>query len=356
MATRHLLAGAALILGLAGLACGGTAKIDRQHLPPPLARCGVVGQLCCQPSQSYLRGQGLYRCDKGLGCNVESGKCETACGGPGQPCCDGPETNAPRWTAGGQVSSPTGPLLKSMCESGRTCSPQSLKCSTSQCGMQPGDACCLPDVRQATASCTGSRLYCQYTDTSSTAGTCAACGNAGQQPCEKVPQCTGTLVVGPNGMCTPCGQPGVTACSDPNSLGYPCAVFQGKNYAPDPVTSACVPAGSIGEVCWRFAPCNGSNCWQSGQCEKGLCNPQGYCRGGCGDLGQACCKFGFQCAEGQCEGDRVCHYVSPPPSPQSPGQQTPSPTRPRPRRPTSPGCCLTGTAPGVLTEECPCTH
>lgn len=124
-----------------------------------LFTCGGEERLCCGPPASQRSAINPPYCDETLGCNVITNRCEKPCGKPGQVCCDGPDTVAPR-----TGYSPNSRLLKPMCEAA-ICDGASRRCVTN-CGMNSGDSCCGPQPPLAVASCIIPSLVCVYYDTS----------------------------------------------------------------------------------------------------------------------------------------------------------------------------------------------
>ena len=120
------------------------------------AACGDAGQACCPRYRSSVGFIGPEHCNAGLGCNVATKKCVSPCGGNGQVCCDGPDTNAnqSRWFNTGQGLIPTKP----MCATG-SCDSVTRRCTT--CGGAEGDQCCSPDINHAVFHCVDDNLTCR---------------------------------------------------------------------------------------------------------------------------------------------------------------------------------------------------
>ena len=144
--------------------------------------CGALEESCCRaPFQNVPAFGPLVSCQRGLGCDITTNKCVSPCGGSGQVCCDGPETRALKWTAEGNIYSPTSWNLREMCDKG-ACDTQTHRCYT--CGTQDGGPCCPPDAAQATARCVGDFLECEFDPGGyAVSGTCRACGSKGRPPC-----------------------------------------------------------------------------------------------------------------------------------------------------------------------------
>jgi hypothetical protein len=172
--------------------------------------CGAEGQPCCRaPFQNFPAFSPLVRCNQGLGCDITTDECVANCGGPGQVCCDGPETRALKWTADGEVYSPTRPNMREMCDAG-ACDKQTHRCSP--CGTQDGSPCCPPDAAQYSARCVDDNLYCEFDLPNSVkSGTCRACGGKGKPPCSWGCD-TGLGVL--NKLCDFCGDESQPPCDD----------------------------------------------------------------------------------------------------------------------------------------------
>jgi N-acetylneuraminic acid mutarotase len=117
----------------------------------------------------------IDHCDIGLGCDWTTGTCG-ACGGQGQPCCDGPNTEF----AGTCYTDPTTGTSCAICNVG-SCNAVAHVCQA--CGSVAGAACCPPTSSNPAATCSASGLGCAFVDSTMTSGTCAACGGMGAPPC-----------------------------------------------------------------------------------------------------------------------------------------------------------------------------
>jgi hypothetical protein len=299
------------------------------HFPPPLFTCGGLGDSCCWAPIQNLPAYGpLVSCDIGLGCDIAANKCVANCGGPGQVCCDGPETRALKWTADGKVYSPTSPFLVNMCGQG-ACDKQSHTCFT--CGMNDGDPCCPPDASQATAFCRGANLTCQYDPVGLyTSGTCLACGIKDRRPCDwgcqpglgihngfcdicggdTEPPCDNGCNSGLGllkGLCSQCGRAGQVPC-DNGCTGFlrprngVCAVCGGGGQPPCDtgcnagttlMNGVCTLCGGNGQV-----PC-------ATGCNTGTVLIHGVCTT-CGGQGQvpcanSSCRYPLKIAKGSCQ-------------------------------------------------------
>src|SRR5206468_4027234 len=114
-----------------------------------------------------------------LGCDITTNRCVASCGGPGQPCCDGPDTVASRGGASPTVG--FGRRLKPMCVTG-ACGIGTHRCFT--CGQLDGLACCPPDEQNAVSTCRAEGLYCKtWTADPRDKGVCTVCGHVGESPC-----------------------------------------------------------------------------------------------------------------------------------------------------------------------------
>ncbi len=167
--------------------------------------CGDEGHACCGPSPANRSELDPPFCNKTLGCNILTNRCESPCGQVGQVCCDGPDTDAPR-----KGLSPNSRLLKPMCEAS-VCDGTKRRCVT-DCGMKAGEPCCGPQPPLAVASCINPSLTCHFDDVSSKSGLCRPCGGNGQEPCPGE-HCQPKLVVA-GGHCVPCGAKGLPSCND----------------------------------------------------------------------------------------------------------------------------------------------
>jgi hypothetical protein len=266
-------------LGLATSSGRSTGRIAAGDLAPTFGRgfdvayfksvlpfnnwCGAPGQRCClAPFQNLPAFGPLVSCQRGLGCDVTTNKCVSPCGGSGQVCCDGPETRALKWTAEGNVYSPTSWNLREMCDTG-ACDIQAHRCYT--CGTQDGGPCCPPDASQATARCVGDSLECQFDPGGfAVSGTCRACGSKGRLPCRW--GCEPGLDIR-NGRCDICGGDSQPPCD------------RGCNSGLGLAQGLCRQCGNAQQI----------RC-DSG-CKGGLKVKNGLCAA-CGDPGQAPCDSG----------------------------------------------------------------
>ena len=244
--------------------------------------CGGQDQVCCGPPVSQRSNIYPPYCNKTLGCNVVTNKCERPCGKPGQVCCDGPDTVAPK-----EGYSPNSPLLGPMCVAS-ICDGAKRRC-VADCGMNAGDSCCRPNPPLAVASCINRSLECEFDDVSSETGVCLPCGLNGIKPCAGT-RCAEKLTLGPYGLCVPCGSAGLEPCQgrtcdpglvyyytnklceDPNvvtpnvAIKPPKPVDEGKSGAPSPPTNPppkceCTPQSTdsacgieIGSTCTPAGP------------------------------------------------------------------------------------------------------
>jgi hypothetical protein len=228
------------------------------------APCGESGQRCCRaPESAQNPALGpLVSCKQGLGCDLTSDTCVSPCGGVGQACCDGPETRALQWTADGKVYSPDPQFLREMCTAS-ACDRRTHRCFV--CGNADGAPCCPPDAAQATASCIGERLYCQY-DTAGLyiSGTCRMCGARGRAPCTW--GCDPGLGVRQE-VCELCSREGQPPCDEGCQPGL------------DIMQGLCRACGSVGQI-----PCNAG-------CRGALGLRAGHCVV-CGGSGQEPCDNG----------------------------------------------------------------
>jgi len=271
---------------------------------PEFLRCGLLGNECCQAPIPLTSPLGpLVRCNSGLGCDVLSDRCVQPCGEPGQVCCDGPDTRAPRWTDQGAVYSPTDWTLREMCSKG-VCDTPSHRCLS--CGSSAGGPCCPPDPNEALARCMSDHLMCRFDDPlSAQSGTCFACGSLGKVPCywgcdvdldvrnklcavcgaDRQPPCDRGCNRGlriAEGLCRVCGAAGQIPCD--SGCNVPLRLQNGK----------CALCGSDGR-----GPCDDG-------CDTGLTLSGGVCRR-CGANGEKPCDKGcrlpLRVASGLC---RLC--------------------------------------------------
>jgi hypothetical protein len=253
---------------------------------PTAFPCGALGKPCCRApaaSQNIPAFGPLVGCQQGLGCDLTTNTCVSACGGPGQVCCDGPETRAAKWTADGKIYSPNSRNLREMCDTG-VCDKQAHRCIT--CGTQDGGPCCSSDAAQATARCfrdakTGNRLVCNDRWARDAGGICLACGKSGQPKCltaGESPCDDGLVERESDGICVSCGSVGQPTCD----RGEPCR--DGES-VPNLSFSECLPAGGPNQPCrpdGHFGGCN----------YQGLfCNNGHICQS-CGNPGEICCPPG----------------------------------------------------------------
>ena len=257
---------------------------------PFFLKCGGVGEACCTPpGGAMVSGVGpLVACNVGLGCNLQTNTCVQPCGGTGQVCCDGPETNAPKWTANGMVYSPNTWDMQDMCRAG-ACDIQSHRCFA--CGAADGQACCPPDAAHGTAHCVGQRLTCELADPRrpfSLAGTCIKCGIRGRPPCGDWEECDPGLGLLKK-LCEVCGGDGQQPCD------AGCRPGLGK------AGGLCRACGAVNQI-----PCDTG-------CNIGLGVRGGVCAA-CGNVGQApCdsgCKAGMRSINGVCQ---LCGGLNQPP-------------------------------------------
>ncbi len=140
------------------------------QLSPPTT-AGAAGDACIPPSTS----EPISHCRNGLGCNWSSDTCG-ACGGVGQPCCDGPSTPF----GGVCVVNPVNPSAGCpVCNTG-SCGANHV-CQA--CGTIVNGPCCPPDESDVFASCRTPGVTCSFTDPGMTQGTCGACGGPNQPVC-----------------------------------------------------------------------------------------------------------------------------------------------------------------------------
>lgn len=256
---------------------------------PTLPCRGDPGSRCCAADSEVPS----LHCGAGAGCNVATGLCEV-CGGPGQPCCDGPLTGF----SGKCYSSVLNPKACESCDEGATCDARlsggkwvgSRICSA--CGTNLGKACCAPDVRYAVYRCsrdtaTGRRMDC--TDPYA-GGTCELCGALDQLPCGN--NCDEGLA--PKGdRCVPCGALGQPSCDGDCKPGL----------AEDRMGN-CVPrCGHEGEACCDFG-CRAGFL----RCTAGVCRHAGLQDEPClaGDnCGAATDSFPLTCRDNKCQ--RLLH-------------------------------------------------
>jgi hypothetical protein len=289
--------------------------------PFPLIACGALGKACCRAptaSQNVPAFGPLVSCQHGLGCDITTNRCVSTCGGPGQVCCDGPETRAPKWTPDGKLYSPNPRNLREMCDAG-VCDRQTHRCIT--CGTRDGGACCSSDAAQATARCfrdarTGNRLDCHARWVGDVGGICLECGPLGQPACATAGEwpCDDGGVA-KNGLCVHCGWVGESICD----RGEACR--DGRS-VPDRSSSLCIAAGGPNQPCRPDGGCDDPRYFCNG---NRICQYYNYTipvgagasvggggGGVCGAKGQVPCGSG--CNQGLILSGGKC--VSPPsPSP-----------------------------------------
>lgn len=293
--------------GTAPLGAGaiqGSQTLDNPLRPPltSVLLCGGQDQACCGPPVSQRSHINPPYCNKTLGCNVVTNKCERPCGKPGQVCCDGPETVAPK-----EGYSPTSFGLKPMCEASM-CDRAKRRC-IANCGMNAGDSCCRPSASTAIASCINRSLECELDDGSVETGICLPCGLNGIKPCAGDP-CDAKLTLGPNGLCVPCGSAGSNSCQGTCDSGL---IRNKRNdlceYPPvgGPIGGR-IPVGSSGGGGGASPPPPPSNppskceCPQSTDSACGieigsLCDPAGprFCRPGMGCTRDSTGSLPYRC-------------------------------------------------------------
>ena len=203
--------------------------------------CGHDGQACCKDLDRAGAVVGLPNCDTGFGCDVQANRCVAACGGRGQPCCDGPDTMAPRGGASPMVQLVS---KRPMCSTG-SCSKETHRCST--CGQLSGQACCQADAQRAVPTCPVEGLYCRTTDADESKGVCDQCGHAGEVPCPG--ERCGSQLLAIDGVCVACGRIGLRVCS-----GQVCAVGAPDPFEQGPVQT-CVACGALGQPACDFKTC-----------------------------------------------------------------------------------------------------
>ena len=292
-------------------------------LPPIEAAipCGEPGQACCRWMGAPLNAVNPVHCNAGAGCDITTNLCVAPCGGGSQVCCDGPDTRAIQWKPNGRMLQPSGPLVRDMCEDGICV--ESRRCDVT-CGRTAGAPCCPPDVAIASATCKLRNLICAHDPNTFQSGTCLACGDEGQPPCD-FDGCRfspgSVRTVERNGVCVACGLPGTPKCSGLRKCG--------PGAAPDPRRDQCVIAGGKDEPCLE-----GGFCGYDGMFCDAAANK---CRL-CGQPGQRCCpdqaRLGgarlLECggfSNVVCEGNpaqRFCHLTDPPdPGPGPPPSNPP---------------------------------
>jgi hypothetical protein len=200
---------------------------------PFLFMCGGTGQSCCPNLSRGGFPAGPPNCDSGLGCDISANRCVAACGEPGQPCCDGPHTVAPRGGA-----SPSGPFrdrLKPMCLAG-ACSTATHRCKP--CGQIAGEFCCLPDAAIGVSTCPVKGLACKtFTEDPRNQGVCVVCGHGGEPPCASKDPCKEGFAARDD-TCVACGGDQQPLCD----TGTGCFPHFKVWY------DICIPCGGIGQI------------------------------------------------------------------------------------------------------------
>lgn len=247
----------------------------RSHLDPFL--CGAEGHACCGPYRGSAGIIGPDHCDAGLGCDEATRTCVSPCGGDGQVCCDGPDTNAGQARFYCGEGAGTCVPTRNMCDAG-ACDVTTRRCGA--CGLVAGAACCAPEPTMALATCRGDHLTCGFaSDTDWTRGTCVSCGREGQVACLGH-ACDDQLVEDAQGTCVPCGHAGQPACD----------------------------GGCVGRTAWVSGRCeacgvaNGHVCRTGAKCDPGLLVVGAYCRP-CGGEQQPACPTDPKCRAGHSDWD-----------------------------------------------------
>lgn len=289
--------------------CGPRSQVAQVESTLHLPCRAAPGAACCAADSEVP----TRHCGGGAGCNVATGRCE-ACGGPGQPCCDGALTGF----SGKCYSSVLDPRACESCFEGSTCDARmaaggewvgSRVCLA--CGTTLGKACCAPDVRYALYRCTRDTTTRHRLDCADAfvGGVCVECGALEQVPCgQETRKCdAGLTPVG--GRCVPCGALGQPSCEgdcqnglvDRNGICAPPCGRMGQgccgaggcrdNFT---VCSAglCVHAGSEGEPCLIGAHCNAAKDGFPLTCHDGGCQRLLHTKGICDS-----CQFDDQCTD-----------------------------------------------------------
>lgn len=244
----------ALVIG------GGSMWLHAQPINPfrlsihdrVFALCGREGGACCHaPANVHAPPEvgPLVSCGAGLGCDITTDTCVSACGNPGQACCDGLDTRATRWTDDGRLFVPNAFNTRDMCQ-GSSCDPPSRKC-IGGCGMSAGEACCGIQPGVGVATCINPALYCEFNAGSWTSGTCRQCGLLGKPACRSEPACQDGATEDVNNLCVPCGAIGQPVCDG----AQPC---RNGSVPEPPLHMTCVappPCGHEGEP-----PCADGTC------------------------------------------------------------------------------------------------
>jgi hypothetical protein len=218
--------------GVICIACGGGIIVN-----------GNLGGACL-PADTTVP---IPHCNDGYGCNKANNTCQ-ACGGDGQPCCDGPHSAF----SGKCYIDPLHPHSCDVCHAG-SCEAASHLCHS--CGSTAGGACCAPDAAIATYRCHGS-LACDPTHTR-----CIACGAPGQPTCDEQPLCNASAIDDGAGHCVACGGNGQPPCSTGCQAGL------------EEWNGVCTPiCGHTGGAC-----CGGNTCHdRHDACISGTCQTEGY--------------------------------------------------------------------------------
>jgi hypothetical protein len=175
--------------------------------------CGGIGANCCNGNPNGS-GEAFDFCTtSGTVCNADTKQCG-ACGGAGQPCCEG------------------------------------VICS--------GDACC--DQGPNVPTCVASGDNCSGGDGTCSGGGCegGTCGLVFQAECNSA-GCTGPYTENNNNICEPCGGLGQECCDSAQGkyCGAPNVCFDDGN------NKTCGACGGIGQPC-----CLGDLCPTSGTCNN----------------------------------------------------------------------------------------
>ena len=225
--------------------------------------CGGDGQVCCADSTCAGSGSccvvgacvaNAATCGGAYG-TCTDGACES--GGPpnkpcGDDCCDGnPNGNGETYD---------------FCTTSGTVCNDANKCSACGGAGQPccegivcdGEACCDQGPNQPT--CVASGGACSGADGVCQGGGCngGTCGLVGQAECIWA-GCTGPYTENNNNICEPCGGLGQECCDSASGkfCGAPNVCFDDGN------NKFCEPCGAIGQAC-----CLGDLCPTSGSCNN----------------------------------------------------------------------------------------
>jgi len=245
--------------------------------------CGGPTQPCCATATSKCRTNGC--CIAGS-CIAEGQRCSatevcrasacSACGGAGQPCCNGNSCNNNGCCLANDtcVANGTACLGVVMCNNG------SCTGGTINCGNQ-GQACCPNPTAGQPQLCTAPSTYCTG---NTTAGfTCQHCGGNGEHCCNGNQCANGCCAVAANNTYTCFAD--MTACF----AAVMCTAS----------TSSCGGCGAVGQACCK----SGSTTFCSGPDTH--CNAGNLCET-CGGTGQACCPPNNFCAAGRNCTNNVC--------------------------------------------------